>query len=207
MYHLATQPAWAVAARAEVHRVIGSERVPSYDDIAEMPIVTAVINESMRLLPAAPTILRVATRDVSLRRSAPCSTSVSDAGYVADNASFSSSLPELHIKAGTVVQLGTGSTHRDPLLWERPEEFNPERFLAGSAPSLVHPLAFAPFGVGPRSCIGQQFAMQESRLILATLLQRTEWELAPSYVHAPIPFITLTPKFKLPMVLRRHLPA
>ena len=191
LYHLAVNPEWATAARNEVLTVVGPTRVPTYDEIANMPIVAAVINESMRLLPAVPGTGRIATRDVILRRknSAVSGRTGSD---------------ELHIKAGTVVGYLFAAAQRDPALWEHAEEFNPRRFMGGIASALSHPLAYAPFGAGSRNCIGQHFALLEARLILATLLQRSEWELAPSYVHAPMQLITMSPKHGMPMRLRRR---
>lgn len=98
----------------------------------------------------------------------------------------------------------TATPHRDPALWDRPDEFDPGRFAAGVAAALRHPVAFIPFSTGPRSCIGQHFALNEARIILAVLLQRAEWRMAPSYVHAPIQMVTLTPKHGMTLRMWRR---
>ncbi|RKT08417.1 cytochrome P450 [Streptomyces sp. 3211.6] len=59
-------------------------------------------------------------------------------------------------------------THRDPALWPDPERFDPRRFTAGGRPALTG--AYLPFGLGPRACLGTQFALRESTVLLEHLL-------------------------------------
>src|SRR5262249_4046014 len=68
--------------------------------------------------------------------------------------------------------------HRHRRLWDRPDIFDPSRFL-GDAKANIPRFAYLPFGAGPRTCIGASFAMQEAILVLATLIQRFELELVP----------------------------
>jgi cytochrome P450/NADPH-cytochrome P450 reductase len=71
--------------------------------------------------------------------------------------------------------------HRDPKVWDRPEEFLPERMLDGGFEKLP-PNAWKPFGNGQRSCIGRPFAIQESLLAVALILKRFNIEFVdPSY--------------------------
>lgn len=73
------------------------------------------------------------------------------------------------VPAGATVLINAYALHRDPLLWERPGDFTPERF----ADSASWPRGqYIPFGAGPRQCIGDQFALMEGQLALAMFLQR-----------------------------------
>ncbi|MEW1632864.1 cytochrome P450 [Streptomyces sp. NPDC093801] len=71
-------------------------------------------------------------------------------------------------------------THRDPLLWPDPERFDPRRFAAGAG-RPGRPGAYLPFGIGPRACLGTQFALRESTVLLEHLLPRY----TPSFVSVP----------------------
>jgi cytochrome P450 len=82
--------------------------------------------------------------------------------------------------------------HRHRLLWDDPDAFDPDRY----APERVaarHRFAFLPFGAGPRICIGAGFATMEATLVLATLLARFRFELAPGPAPRPEMLITLRP--------------
>ena len=93
--------------------------------------------------------------------------------------------------AGVVIDLPVLLIHHDPDLWGSDvHEFRPDRFAEGVSEA---PAAFFPFGWGPRTCIGQNFALLEAKKDLSMILQRFEFELAPSYTHAPHTVITLHP--------------
>lgn len=92
-------------------------------------------------------------------------------------------------------------THRDPAVWENADQFAPERF----APEGKHkqpPFAYLPFGGGPRACMGAAFGMLETRLVLARLLKKFDFQLVSRNVHAGMG-ATLEPK---PGVLMRVQP-
>jgi cytochrome P450 len=84
-------------------------------------------------------------------------------------------------------------THRHPEFWPDPNQFNPRRFLPGAGEGRPK-FAYFPFGGGPRSCIGQHFAMMEGVLVLATILRRFRVELVPGQSIEPDTTFTLKPK-------------
>src|SRR5262249_43813145 len=85
-------------------------------------------------------------------------------------------------------------THRDQRWFPEPERFNPERFL-GEEERKVSPFAYFPFGGGPRSCIGAQFALTEMTLVAAVLLQRLEFSLRPGDRDPePLTHLSLRPR-------------
>ncbi|MFE6844070.1 cytochrome P450 [Streptomyces sp. NPDC057686] len=105
--------------------------------------VQALVHETLRLYPSAWILPRYATEADTL------------AGYA--------------VEAGSDVVVCPYLTHRDPELWPDPEHFDPRRFTSPDGrPS--HPGSYLPFGIGPRACLGLQFALRESTVLLEHLL-------------------------------------
>lgn len=165
-YLLATHPEAARGLRAELDRVLGS-RLPTHDDLPRLGAAERVVRESMRLYPPAYAIGRTAIRDTTLG--------------------------DYEIKAGQTILISQWVVHRDPRLFERPDEFLPERWLTPAAAELPK-YAYFPFGGGPRVCIGNTFATMETTLILAAVASQFEFKLAPGQVVAPYPTATLRPR-------------
>jgi cytochrome P450 len=107
--------------------------------------VERLLQESMRLYPPGWLFTRRALKDDRL------------GGY--------------HVPAGTDIFICPYLLHRHAQHWERPEEFDPERFLPATAESR-HRFAFLPFSAGPRYCIGAGFAMAEMTMHLSMVAQR-----------------------------------
>ncbi|WP_238446812.1 cytochrome P450 [Azohydromonas australica] len=174
---LAGHPAAAARARAEVDAVLGG-RDPGPEDLPSLAWLTATLKEAMRLYPPLPAVItRHAVRDITV------------GGW--------------RIPRGASVYVTPWVLHRDPRWWESPDEFRPERFLPGAPP--VPRGAYMPFGVGPRVCIGQHFAMLEMTLVAAMLLQRHELALpADAPALEPVLHVTLRPKGGMRLGLRRR---
>ena len=184
MMLLAQHPEWQEKAREEVARVVeqrgtaagvqdGKVRM-AFEHLGDLKVLGAIINETLRLYPAAGTVVRHAVKTVKL----------SD---------------KLTIPAGCDVALSILAIHRLKEYWgEDAGEFKPERFMGGGTPGGG---AYMPFTIGPRTCIGQNFAIVEAKTILAMLLQHFRWELSPDFRLHPEMLLTVKNKHGLPMIL------
>lgn len=95
------------------------------------------------------------------------------------------------IPAGARMFYSIYLTHRDPAIWENPDQFCPERFAHGRQ---TPPMAYIPFGGGPRACIGAAFGQAEARIVLSELLQTFDFQpLNPHNIH-PHMGATLEPR-------------
>lgn len=158
---------------AELAQVL-SGRTPTFDDLPHLSYTTMVFEESMRLYPPAWGQPRQAIADDRI------------GGY--------------HIPAGAIINLCQWLTHRHPDFWENPEQFDPERFTQERAAKRPR-FAYFPFGGGARQCIGNNFAMMEAQLILATLAQHFSLVLVPRHPVEPDPTFTLRPRYGMLMTL------
>ena len=107
------------------------------------------------------------------------------------------------IAPGTMVVIAPYVLHRHRALWVKPNRFDPNRFL-GDAREAIDRFAYLPFGVGPRTCIGMTFAMQEASLVVASLMRHFTFELAPGHLAWPVLKVTLRPRGGLPVIVRRR---
>jgi cytochrome P450 len=150
----------------EVHgRLEG--RTPTAADLPELPLSRAVFEEALRLYPPAPGMPREALGPDEI------------GGF--------------GIPKKAIVVLSQYVTHRHPEFWDDPERFDPERFLPGRGAGRPK-FAYYPFGGGPRSCVGNHFALMEGALVLATIAQRFRVELVPGQAIEPDTTFTLKPK-------------
>jgi cytochrome P450 len=93
--------------------------------------------------------------------------------------------------------------HRQPAYWPDPDRFDPDRFLPERSAERPK-FAYLPFGAGPRQCIGNQFALLEAHLSVATLAHAFRLHLVPGHPVEPWPLITLRPRFGMPMTIERR---
>ena len=107
------------------------------------------------------------------------------------------------IGAGTTVVISPWVLHRHRKLWDRPDYFDPTRFLPGQREKIDR-FAYLPFGAGPRVCIGMGFALQEAVVLLASIVKQARLDLAPGHRVEPVMRITLRPNGGMPMILRKR---
>ncbi|CAL5006765.1 unnamed protein product [Urochloa decumbens] len=150
---LINHPPCLAKLRAELDAVIGRSRLVGEQDVERLPYLQAVLKETLRLHPPAVFAVRETIDTVHVR------------GYV--------------IPPGTTVFFSIYSVGRDPAVWERPLEFDPERFMPGGASEGVEvnaqSMQFMPFGGGRRACPGLGYAVQVVPAFLAALVQCFDW--------------------------------
>lgn len=170
---LAQHPEVDARVHDELARVCAGA-TPTFEQLAALPYLAQVLDESMRLYPPAWVFERVALADLELG--------------------------DYAIPKGTLVAISPYTLHRHPGHWSRPTRFDPERFTDAAKAARAR-YTYLPFGGGPRQCIGTNFALIEAKLVLATLLQRFRFELLPGQDLRPDPAVTLRPRAGLRMRL------
>ena len=164
IYLMARYPEHQKRARQEAQSVLQG-RIAGADDVPNFPFTRQVIDETLRLYPAAAIISRTAMAPDTL-----CGR-------------------EVRPKDSVIVPIY--ALHRSHVLWENPDAFDPSRF---ENPKSIQRYAYLPFGDGPRICIGASFALQEAIIILATLLSRFEFEMVAGKEPELEMIFTLRPK-------------
>ncbi|MGH9544182.1 MAG: cytochrome P450 [Terriglobales bacterium] len=175
-YLLSQHPDAEQKLRQELNQVLGG-RAPQPEDLARLTFTDRVVKESMRLYPPAWSLARTTVRETEL------------AGY--------------RIPVGANVVMSPWILHRDPRFFERPEQFNPDRWT-GDAVQRLPRFAYFPFGGGPRLCIGAAFAMMEANLLLAAIAQGFQLRLVPGHPVSALPSITLRPRHGMRMSIRKN---
>jgi unspecific monooxygenase len=163
---------WLVAAAPAVQErlaVEGQTLDLGPDNAAEvlprLVYTRAVVQEALRLYPPAFTIVRLAKH-------------ADDAGGI-------------QVPAGAIVFIAPWALHRHRRLWSQPEVFDPARFLPGVP--VPDRFAYLPFGIGPRVCIGAQFALTEATLVLAAMIKAFHIERADDQPVMPVGIVTTQP--------------
>ncbi|XP_058159612.1 cytochrome P450 4B1 [Dasypus novemcinctus] len=164
LYCMALNPEHQNRCREEVQEILGDRDSFQWEDLGKMTYLTMCIKESFRLYPPVPQVYRQLSKPVSF----------------ADGRS---------LPAGSLVSLHIYALHRNSAVWPEPEVFDPLRFSPDNTAGR-HPFAFMPFSSGPRNCIGQQFAMNEMKVVTALCLLRFAFSPDPS--RPPLQMAQLT---------------
>ncbi|MCI2399693.1 cytochrome P450 [Aliiroseovarius subalbicans] len=150
-------------ARAEAHEVLNG-RIATGDDVVNLPYTRQIVEEAMRLYPPA--------------------------GFLSRTATAPDMLQDREVLPGDTIMLPIYALHRNRLWWTDPDRFDPDRF---EDPRAIDPFAYLPFGGGPRICLGMSFAMQETVIVLSTLLSRFRFTPVPGRVPEPVLILSLRP--------------
>ncbi len=177
LWFLAHNPATRDALRAEV-AALGS-RAPTAGDLRSIPYARMAVQEALRLYPVAWGMLRTLDRDVTLR------------GHT--------------IARDARVFVCPYVTGRHPAFWRDPEVYDPMRFTPEQVAARPR-FAYFPFGGGKHQCIGNEFALMESQIVLAMLAQRYEIAMDPVRDVRTRARIALQPD-PHPIMRVRHAPA
>ncbi|MCJ1475735.1 hypothetical protein MMC13_004399 [Lambiella insularis] len=157
-WELAQNPLWQDRLHKELlaHSLPADQTLSRFLELDDLPVLEAVINEALRLHPAAP---------ASLQRETPAGGKELD-GY--------------YIPAKTVVSMQCYTTQRDPSAFPQPDVFDPARWMEPNVVTSDMKELFMPFSKGSRACLGKGLAMMELKLISAALLRSSEVERAPT---------------------------
>ncbi|WP_158056605.1 cytochrome P450 [Halorussus halophilus] len=145
---LSRHPAAEEKVREELDAVLGDED-PTVPDLPALSRLDAAVKEAMRLYPPAYTLFREPNQQVEID------------GY--------------DVPKGAILTIPQWVVHRDERWFDAPEEFRPDRWSDEFEESLPE-YAYFPFGGGKRHCIGMRYGLMETKLVVATLLQRFEFD-------------------------------
>ncbi|WP_226550504.1 cytochrome P450 [Celeribacter naphthalenivorans] len=163
---------WLLAANPEVQDRVAEEALslpdaPTFSDLSKLRFTKDVFRETLRLYPPVPMMVREAKCPVRFR--------------------------ERDVPKGAQIVLSPWHLGRHEIFWERPDEFDPDRFKTENGKTCLRD-AFIPFSSGPRVCTGAGFAMVEGPLFLALLLRAFRVETVADKTPVPVAHLTVRSK-------------
>jgi cytochrome P450 len=164
-YLLSQNPQVEDRLRAEVSEVLGG-RAATAADLRDLPYVSMLVNEVLRLYPTTWSLLREAVQD--------------------------DQIDGFHIPSDSMILMDCYLTHRLPEYWPEPEKFDPERFSPERSAGRPR-FAYFPFGGGPRQCIGNELALMEIKMILIRMVQLYRFPMAEKKPVLMHPLSSLQP--------------
>ncbi|XP_056019487.1 ultra-long-chain fatty acid omega-hydroxylase-like [Ostrea edulis] len=185
LYSLAEHPECQKKCQEEIDKVISETETGELEwkDLGKLEYLTQCIKEGMRLHSPVPAISRINSQPIQVDGS--------------------------EIPKGSIMLLLLYSLHHNPKVWgEDHMDFKPERFSRENNEKR-DAYAFCPFSAGPRNCIGQNFAMSEERVVLATLLKRLSFTLDKTHKTEKVMAAVMRPRdgIKLYITARDNKPA
>ncbi|XP_051157193.1 cytochrome P450 9e2-like [Leptopilina boulardi] len=159
-HELVMNPEIQEKLRNEVDMIIERDNSKiTYETLSKMKYLDMVVSECLRKYPPSPVVDRVCVKTYTLPKPTPDSN-------------------EYIVEPNTSIWFPVNGIHHDPKYYPDPEKFDPERFSDENKDN-IHPYAYLPFGLGPRKCIGNRFALMETKLLIVYImkhfiLERTE---------------------------------
>lgn len=158
---------WSPKVQDRIYKEI-QEHAPdgrlTFAAIRKLRLVSNVFREALRLYPPVGFFVRTSIRDTKMR--------------------------DKDIPAGAPVLISPWLIQRHHILWERANEFDPDRFDSSEGKESAK-CAYIPFSAGPRVCVGKAFATQEALLILASIVQRYRIDAVTSHEPKPVGRVTV----------------
>jgi cytochrome P450 len=163
LYLLAKAPWVRVDLERELDQTLAGQDA-LLEDLPRMPLLRAVVEETLRLYPPVPILPRQALQ--------------------------ATRIGNLDVEKDALILISPWLLHRSPDLWDDPHAFRPDRFLP---PRQPRPFSYIPFSAGPRLCPGMNFGLAEAALCLGTMMSRFRVDLEPGFVATPVCRLSLRP--------------
>uniref|UniRef100_A0ACD6AKJ0 Uncharacterized protein n=1 Tax=Avena sativa TaxID=4498 RepID=A0ACD6AKJ0_AVESA len=178
MFLLSIYPQWQEKIREEILREWpDGDEIPSIDILGKHKLLYMFILEILRLYSTVPFLLRKTSSDTMVGN--------------------------INVPKGTMIIFPIAMIHQDKKMWGLDaDEFNPMRFEKGISRAANHPQALLAFSHGPRVCAGKSHVMLEMQTVMAIILRKFSFSLSSKYVHMPMNFVTLTPRYGLPLIVK-----
>ena len=174
LYCLAQHPQHQDKIREEVRNVLKGREWLEYEDLKHLNYTMWCIKEAMRLYPPVFAFFRKTTEDVQVE--------------------------ELIIPSDTLVRVDTFLIHRNANVWENPNKYDPFRFQSGNFEKRG-PFDYIPFSAGSRNCIGQNFAMNEMKIVVGTIINRFKLKVDEEHPVEMVPRVILRAKNDIKLIL------
>lgn len=160
---------WQDKVREEIHQLHkGRCNQPKIDELSRLKVLNMIINETLRLYPPAPYVMKKTIEEIAIEG--------------------------ITIPPGIDIEMPIIGPHHDPQQWgDNVDQFDPSRFSEGTAKAAKHPMAFMPFMIGPRICMGMNFSMMEARIALSLIISNFKLMPSPNYKHEPAIGMMLKP--------------
>ncbi|PIN18686.1 Cytochrome P450 CYP4/CYP19/CYP26 subfamily [Handroanthus impetiginosus] len=176
---LALHPQWQDRIRAEMAQVFCSGSGLDPDSLHKLKTVTMVIQEVLRLYPPAAFVSREALQETQIG--------------------------QIVVPKGVCLWTLIPTLHRDPNIWGPDvNEFNPKRFANGISNACKLPQVYIPFGLGPRLCLGRNFALVQLKIVIALIISKFTFSLSPKYRHSPAYRMIVEPGQGVHLLIRRY---
>ncbi|KAL3521344.1 hypothetical protein ACH5RR_019493 [Cinchona calisaya] len=175
---LALHPEWQDRIRDEIAQVCPDGLIDA-DSIHKMKMMTMVIHEVMRLYPPGAFVSREALEDIKI-------------GHIV-------------VPKGVCIWSLIATLHRDPEIWgSDANEFKPERFANGISGACKISQVYVPFGLGPRLCLGKNFALVLMKVVISLIISKFSFSLSPKYRHSPAYHAIVEPGQDVQILIQRY---
>ncbi|XP_033634323.1 cholesterol 24-hydroxylase-like [Asterias rubens] len=164
LLELGRHPEIVYKMKTEVDAVLGDDGYVSFEDLSKLKYTTAVLKETLRFHCPVPCVIRKTPKEVVWNG--------------------------IKLPADTLINVCIMNLARQKEYFESPEEFMPSRFLGGDNNNNM----YIPFSLGPRKCIGKQFAMIEAQVAMAKLIKNFTFDLVPGLSFDYVASVTNKPK-------------